>query len=97
MNASVIFWEICMGGGLLLHFGACIVYGSRIQRYLEFLGESSTFLGFNGAFYRDYLRARRIAKKWGHKPDFLRRFERMETIALTLFLCGLIIFFLLDV
>src|SRR3989442_15796037 len=30
-----IFWAACMGVGLVLHFGACIAYGPRIQRYLE--------------------------------------------------------------
>ncbi len=80
-----------MGVGLVLHLGACIAYGPRIQRYLESVGESPTFFGYSGALHRDYLRARRVAKRWGHHPEFLRRFELFEVIACAVLVCGLIV------
>jgi hypothetical protein len=80
-----------MGVGLALHFGACIAYGPRIQRYLESFGESPTFFGFNWSFHQDYLRARRIAKRWGHRPEFLRRFELAEGVACVVLVGGLVV------
>ena len=91
MTPSVIFWAVCMGVGLVLHFGACIAYGPRIQRYLESVGESPTFFGFNWSLHQDYLRARRAAKRWGHRPEFLHRFALAEIIACTVLVCGLIV------
>jgi hypothetical protein len=78
-----------MGVGFVLHAGACLAYGSRIQRYLESVGESPAFWS-SGAFLRNYLRARRVAKRRGHHPEFLRRFELAEVIAWTVVVCGLV-------
>jgi len=80
-----------VGLGLALHFGACIAYGPRIQRYLESVGDSPTFFGYSGALHRDYARARRVAKRRGHHPEFLRRFELVEVVACVVIVCGLIV------
>ncbi len=38
---------------------------------------------------RDYLNAKKLAKKWGHKPEFLGRYERLQVAALCLVAVGL--------
>ena len=91
MTPSIIFWAVCLGLTLALHFGACIAYGPRIQRYLESTGESPGFFGFSWSLHQDYFRARRIARQRGDQPAFLRRFALAEIIACAIFACGLIV------
>jgi len=79
-----------MGVGLALHLGACVACGPRIQRYLESFGETPTFFCLSWSIHQDYSRARRIAKRWGHRPEFLRRFELAKAIACVVLVCGLI-------
>ena len=86
-----------MGVGLALHFGACIAYGPRIQRYLESVGESPTFFGFSWSMHQDYLRARRLSKKRGHRLEFMRRFEMAEIMACTVLVCGLVVVIISEV
>ena len=90
MIAAIIMTAF-LGIALVLHFAAAIAYGPRIQRYLESVGESPTFFGFNWALHQDYLRARRIAKRGGHRLEFMRRFELVEIIACLLIVCGLLV------
>ncbi len=91
MTATIAILAICVGLGLACHFGACIAYGPCIQRYVESLGESPTFFGFIWSLHRDYLRARYLAKRWGHRLDFLSRFEVVEVVARALLICALLI------
>jgi hypothetical protein len=37
------------------------------------------------------LNPRKIAKRWGHKPEFLRRYERLQVVALSLVAVGLVL------
>ena len=77
--------------GVVLHLLAEIFCASAIQRYLEYHGESPAFFGFSGAGHRDYLKAKKIAKREGHIPRFLQRYERIEMVALPLFIAGVLL------
>jgi hypothetical protein len=53
------------------------------------LGVAPSCLLYTLSGLRDYLNAKKLAKKWGHKPEFLRRYERLQVAALCLVAVGL--------
>ena len=77
---------------MLSGFLCCVVAGALyeppIQRYLEKFGEAPAFFLFSWSGVQDYFSAKRVAKKWGHDPPFLRRYGRMVAVGLALFLGG---------
>jgi len=66
-------------------FASAFVWALRIQRYIERHGEPSAGVLFNGAIWRDYRAACRIADRIGSKPGFLIWFERLSLTALAFF------------
>ncbi|MEO6181690.1 MAG: hypothetical protein ABIP71_00995 [Verrucomicrobiota bacterium] len=91
MNAVTILGIICSFLGVVLHFLAEIFCSSAIQRYLEQHWENPAFFGFSGSGLRDYIKAKKIAKREGHNPKFLQRYERIEMVALPLFIIGILL------
>ena len=78
--------------GFVLGVVAGILYDPPIQRYLEKMGVAPSCFLYNGSGLRDYLNARKVAKKWGHRPEFLKRYERLQVTALFLVGTGLALF-----
>ncbi len=75
--------------GFILGVVAAILYDPPIQRYLEKMGVAPSCFLYNGSGLRDYLNAKKVAKKWGHRPEFLKRYERLQVAALCLVGTGL--------
>ncbi len=76
--------------GGILSLVASIVYNPAIQRYIEKLGVAPSCFLYSLSGLRDYLNAKRLAKRWGHKPNFLVRYERLQVTALCLIAIGVL-------
>jgi len=74
---------------LILGVVASILYTPPIQRYLEKRGVAPSCFLYSLSGLRDYVNAKKLAKQWGHKPEFLRRYERLQVAALCLVAVGL--------
>ena len=86
---QILFFSFLIGFGVLM-IASVLVWALRIQRYIELHGESSASIIFNGAIWRDYRTARRIADKVGRKPEFLIWFERLSVTAVAFFIAGVL-------
>jgi len=71
-------------------FASVLVSASCIQPYIETHGEHTAFAFWQMALWRDYLTARKIAKRLGSKPRFLIWFEILSVTALALFIAGVV-------
>ena len=89
MHPFVIISMVFLFSGFILGVVAGILYHPPIQRYLEKLGVAPSCFLYSMSGLRDYLNAKKLAKKWGHKPEFLRRYERLQVAALCLVAVGL--------
>lgn len=89
MHPLVIISMAFLFSGFILGVVASILYNPPIQRYLEKLGVSPSCFLYSLSGLRDYLNAKKLAKQWGHKPQFLRRYERLQVAALSLVAVGL--------
>ena len=74
---------------LCCHFAAGIVYSPRIQRYLESFGESPTSFLFSASGLQDYWKAQKVASRSSERPDFLKRYARLQIVAFGLFFVGM--------
>jgi hypothetical protein len=81
---QILFTSFLIGFGVFM-FASAFVWALRIQRYIERHGEPSAGVLFNGAIWRDYRAACRIADRIGSKPGFLIWFERLSLTALAFF------------
>jgi hypothetical protein len=90
MHAIVIASMAFLFSGVVLSFVASIMYNPPIQRYLEKLGVAPSCFLYSLSGLRDYVNAKKLAKRWGHKPDFLVRYERIQVVALSLVVIGLL-------
>ena len=91
MHPLVIIGAALGFSGFILVLVAGILYGPPIQHYLEKLGVAPSFFLYSLSGLRDYLKAKELAKKWGHKPEFLRKYERFQVVGLALFAVGLVV------
>jgi len=91
MHPIVIVALVFCFAGFVLSMIAGILYNPPIQRYLEKLGVAPCFFLYSMSGLRDYSNAKKLAKRWGHKPEFLTRYERLQTVAITLFAAGAIL------
>jgi hypothetical protein len=82
---QILFFSLAIGFGVFM-LTSVVVWLFRIQRYIALHGERSACVAFNGAIWRDYRTARRIADKAGGKPAFLILFERTALMALSFFI-----------
>ncbi len=89
MHPLVIISMAFLFSGLVLGLVASILYNPSIQRYIEKLGVAPSCFLYSLSGLRDYLNAKKLAKRWGHKPEFLRRYERLQVAALCLVAVGL--------
>jgi hypothetical protein len=87
----ILFYSFMTGFGVFM-FTSVVVWLFRIQRYIALHGERSACVAFNGAIWRDYRKARRIADKAGHKPAFLVLFERTALMAVSFFIAAVLTF-----
>ena len=91
MHPLVIISMAFMFSGFILGVVAGILYNPSIQRYIEKLGVAPSCFLYSMSGLRDYLNAKKLAKRWGHKSDFLRRYERLQVTALCLVAVGLML------
>ena|SRR5207247_4985108 len=89
MHLLVIIAMAFLFSGFVLGVVAGLLCQPAIQRYLERLGVSPAPFFYSLSGLRDYLNAKKLAKRWGHKPEFLRRYERLQVAALALVSVGL--------
>ena len=89
MHPLVIISMAFLFSGFILGVVASILYNPPIQRYLEKLGVAPSCFLYSMSGLRDYLSAKKLAKKWGHKPEFLKHYERLQVAALCLVALGL--------
>ncbi len=89
MHPLVIISMTFLFSGFIVGVIASILYDPPIQRYLEKLGVAPSCFLYSLSGLRDYLNAKKLAKRWGHKPEFLRRYERLCVAALCLVAVGL--------
>jgi hypothetical protein len=85
MHPIVIVALVFCFAGFVVCVTAGILYDPPIQRYLEKLGVAPCCFLYSMSGLRDYLNAKKLAKRWGHKPEFLKRYERLQVLAMTLF------------
>jgi hypothetical protein len=85
----MLFFSLAIGFGVFM-LTSVVVWVFRIQRYIELHGGRSASVVFNGAIWRDYLTARRIADKAGHKPSFLVLFQTTAVMAAAFFVAGVL-------
>src|SRR5438046_1239475 len=91
MHPLLIISMAFLFSGLIVGTVAGILYNPAIQLYIEKFGVAPSFFLFNGSGLRDYLNAKKVAKRWGHKPEFMRRYERLSIIGLCLIAQGLVL------
>lgn len=89
MHPLVIISMAFLFSGGILSLVASILYNPPIQRYLEKLGVAPSCFLYSMSGLRDYLNAKKLAKRWGHQPEFLRHYERLQVTALCLVALGL--------
>jgi hypothetical protein len=86
---QILFVSFSIGFGVFM-LASVLVWALRIQRYIQSHGEPSASVIFNGAIWRDYRAARRIADRIGSKPRFLIWFERLSLTAAAFFIGGVL-------
>jgi len=69
-------------GAMMLMFGALLIWAIFIRSFIRRQGLRPAFALFNWSPHIDYFKARKIAKRAGHIPWFIRLFEIMFGIAL---------------
>jgi hypothetical protein len=79
---------------LCCHFAAGILYSPRIQRYLEAFGERPTSLLFSTSGLQDYWKAQKVVIRSRQRPEFLKRYARLQVVAFGLFFIGAVLFFI---
>ncbi len=89
MHPLVIISMAFLFSGFILGVVAGILYHPPIQRYLEKMGVAPSGFLYSMSGLRDYLNAKKVAREWGHRPEFLRRYERLQVTALCLVATGL--------
>jgi len=90
MTKMEFLFPIWLGGCLALQLVGLLVWGDKTRRYVQDHGGKTAFFLYNGAGLRDYLEARRISERIGHKPSFLAWYERFQITAISLFLVGIV-------
>ena len=88
MNAFAITGFIIALSGLVCCIVAGILYEPPMQRYLEKFGRTPAFFLFSWSGLQNYFSAKEVARKWGHQPEFLRRYGRLVAAGFALFLAG---------
>jgi len=74
MHPLVIIAFACCFAGFVATLISGILYNPPIQRYLEKFGKSPSFALYSFSGLRDYLNAKKLAKQWGHNPEFLKSY-----------------------
>ncbi len=88
MNIFAIIGLVLWFSGGICSVVAGILYNTPIQRYLEKLGKSPAFFLFSWSGLEDYWNAKKLAKRWGHSPQFLKRYGQLLKIAFALMCAG---------
>ena len=88
MNVLGIIGLVCLFSALVCGVVAGILYDAAIQRYLEKLGQNPASVLFSWSGLQDYSSAKKLARRWGHNPPFLKRYGRMLTISYSLVAVG---------
>jgi hypothetical protein len=88
---QILFFSLLIGFGVFM-LASVLVWAFRMPRYIESHRERSANVIFRlgSPILRDYLTARRIADRAGHKPGFLVLFERLFVTSIAFFIAGLV-------
>ena len=91
MHPLLVTAFACCLTGLVLSLVGGILYNPPIQRYLEKMGVAPSFFLYSLSGLRDYVNAKKLAKRWGHDLGFLKRYERLQVLAMTFFTIGVML------
>jgi hypothetical protein len=86
---QILLVSFSIGFGVFM-VASVLAWALRTRRYIESHGEPSASIILNGAIWRDYRAARRIADRIGSKPGFLIWSERLSFTAVAFFIAGVL-------